>query len=128
VTEAERGRPILSGRRIPVRAVAVTAAAAFVIAVGALTTIDLVSGGSVGKGSGRTTFFSGDKGGASDSPKQQEQDATPQRQESPEKQQNQPTEPTTTSPQPEEQTPSETAPVPPPSDAPPGEPQSNSTP
>ena len=58
-------------RRIALGAVAATAAIAFVIAVVALTAGDLVSGGSIGKGAGRTTFFSG---GAS---KKQQQDATP---------------------------------------------------
>jgi hypothetical protein len=127
-TEAEPGRLALAGRRIPVRGVAMTAAVAFVVAIAALTTIDLVSGGSVGKGSGRTTFFSGNKSRAGDSAKQQEQEATPQRQESPDEQQNTPSAPTTTAPAPEEPTPSDTAPVPPPSEAPPGEPEPNSTP
>src|SRR5215212_1870379 len=64
VTEPQRGRAVLFGRRIPWRAVLVTAGVAFVIAVGAITAIDLVSGGSVGKGSGGTTFF---RGGSSSS-------------------------------------------------------------
>jgi hypothetical protein len=57
VTEPERGRAVLFGRRIPWRAVLVTGGVAFVIAVATITAIDLVSGGSVGKGSGGTTFF-----------------------------------------------------------------------
>jgi hypothetical protein len=64
VTEPERGRAVLFGRRIPWRAVLVTGGVAFVIAVATITAIDLVSGGSVGKGSGGTTFF---RGGSSSS-------------------------------------------------------------
>ncbi len=114
------GPQMLTKRRIAIGTVALTAAIACVIGIAALTTVDLVSGGSVGKGSGRTTAFGGG-GGGSDTTDQPERDANPARQEAP-AQETAPSEtPTTTSPAPEEQ-PSETAPVPPPSETPPGEP------
>jgi hypothetical protein len=47
VSEQERGGLTLSGRRVPWRAVLLTAAAAFVIAIGTITAIDLASTGSV---------------------------------------------------------------------------------
>jgi hypothetical protein len=47
VTEPERGRAVLFGRRIPWRAVLVTAGVAFAIAIAAITVIDLASSGSV---------------------------------------------------------------------------------
>jgi hypothetical protein len=47
VTEQERGRFTLAGRRIPWRAALLTAAAAFAIAIGTITAIDLASSGSV---------------------------------------------------------------------------------
>src|SRR5688572_8150652 len=53
-----RGSTMLTKRRIAIGTVAATAAIAFVIGIVALTTVDLVSGGSVGKGSGRSTLFS----------------------------------------------------------------------
>jgi hypothetical protein len=110
-------RTAITTRRIPVRAVAVTAAIAFMIGIAILTTVDLVSGGSVGKGSGRTTAFGGGGGGGSkDAQKQEEQNAKPQQQEqqpqteSPDRQQDQPSEPPATE-EPAPQTPpSETAP------------------
>ena len=46
-------------RSLALGAVAATAAIAFVVAVVVLTAGDLVSGGSIGKGGGRTTFFGG---------------------------------------------------------------------
>src|SRR5918994_1220805 len=56
-----------SRRRIALGVVAATGALAFVIGTVALTTVDLVSGGSVGKNSGRTTLLGGggDRGGTS---------------------------------------------------------------
>src|SRR5215211_4674323 len=107
-------------RRIAIGAVAATGAIAFVIGIAALTTIDLVSGGSVGKGSGRTTAFGG--GGGGDGQEKPSEDAAPERREAPAQPETAPAEPPeTTSPAPEE-TPSETAPVPPPAETPPGEP------
>ena len=48
-------------RRIALGVVAATAALAFVIAVAALTAGDLISGGSIGKGGGRTTLLGGQR-------------------------------------------------------------------
>jgi hypothetical protein len=108
-------------RRLALGAVAATAAIAFVIAVAALTAGDLISGGSIGKGSGRTTFFS------SSSKKQPEQqDAAPEQAEPKQVPTNEET-PTTEETAPEQQ-PSDTAPATPPPDAPPGEPDPNATP
>jgi hypothetical protein len=116
-------RTTLAKRRIAFGAVAATAAIAFVIGLVALTTVDLVSGGSVGKGSGRFTLGGGG-GDSQTKDQQQEKDATQQQQqESPDEQQTTPSEePSTTSPAPEEPPPTDTEPVPPPSETPPGEP------
>jgi hypothetical protein len=128
VTEPERGGSILSGRRIPWRAVLVTAATAFAIAVAVITTVDLVSGGSVGKGTGRSTFFGGSRSSGSsdqmDTTQPKPQPKPQPRQQSPNQQQNRPSEqqPTTREPAPEEPPPTNTAPVPAPSESPPGEP------
>jgi hypothetical protein len=110
VSESERGRAVLSGRRIPWRAVLLTAAAAFVIAVAAITVIDVVSGGSVGKGSGGTTLFRG--GNKSDnatengsSGKQQQEHQTPNQQSTTPEQT-----PTSTQPEQQQPPPSDTAP------------------
>jgi hypothetical protein len=120
-------RPQLSRRRVAIGGVVLTAAIAFVIGIAALTTADLVSGGSVGKGSGRTTLLGGSKSnGANDS----QQDATPQKQQGQEQQERPtttPDEPTTTSTAPET-TPSDTAPAPPTTTTPPGEPAPDETP
>ena len=108
-------------RRLALGVVAATAAIAFVIAVATLTAGDLISGGSIGKGGGRTTLFS-----PSAKKEQPKQDATPD--------QAQPEPSPTTEPTP---TTEEPAPVPPPSDtaatttppdAPPGEPAPDATP
>ena len=119
-----RGSTMLTKRRLAIGTVAATAAIAFVIGIVALTTVDLVSGGSVGKGSGRSTLFS-TSGGNKDEPSQRDesQDAKPnEQQQRPEQQQTAPSdEPTTTEPTPEETPPSDTAPVPP-AESPPGEP------
>jgi hypothetical protein len=117
---------MLTKRRIAIGTVAATAAIAFVVGIVALTTVDLVSGGSVGKGSGRSTLFSGSD--RKEQPQQdQSQDANPDQQQRPEEQQQTAPsdEPTTTEPAPDEQPPSDTAPVPPPSETPPGEPVPN---
>jgi hypothetical protein len=117
---------MLTKRRIAIGTVAATAAIAFVVGIVALTTVDLVSGGSVGKGSGRSTLFSGTD--RKEQPQQdQSQDANPDQQQRPEEQQQTAPsdEPTTTEPAPDEQPPSDTAPVPPPSETPPGEPVPN---
>jgi hypothetical protein len=120
-------RPTLTRRRIAIGGVALTAAIAFVIGIVALTTVDLVSGGSVGKGSGRTTLLSGSGSGGGE-PKDSQQDATPQQQQ-PEPRQEQNSQPsetgTTTAP---ETPPSDTAPAPPTSTTPPGEPAPDASP
>jgi hypothetical protein len=131
-TSLER-RPTLSRRRIAIGTVAATAAIAFVVGIVSLTTADLVSGGSVGKGSGRTTLLGGNGSGKGSDSKQDERDSSQQQQQqqqqqSPDRQQTTtPDEPTTTQPAPEQQQPSST-PVPPPSDTPPGEPESTPIP
>jgi hypothetical protein len=109
-------------RRIAIGAVAVTAALAFVIGIVALTTVDLVSGGSVGKGSGRTTVFGGN-GSGQDSSGTDETQQDQQRQDpvTPPADQPDTGEPAPTQSEPE-QPPSDTAPVPPPVETPPGEP------
>lgn len=114
---------MLTKRRIAIGTVAATAAAAFVIGLVALTTVDLVSGGSVGKGSGRLTLVGSGGDDTKDQPEKKE-DATPDQQRSPDQQETTPAEepPTTSEPAPEEPPPTDTAPVPPPSETPPGEP------
>jgi hypothetical protein len=118
---------MLTKRRIAIGTVGATAAIAFVIGIVALTTVDLVSGGSVGKGSGRSTLFSGGSNKKEQPQQDQSEDANPDQQQRPEEQQQTAPsdEPTTTEPAPDEQPPSDTAPVPPPSDTPPGEPLPN---
>jgi hypothetical protein len=128
----------LSRRRIAIGTVAATAAIAFIVGIATLTTADLVSGGSVGKGSGRSTLFGGSRDNESKQEErerdstQRERDSTQQEQkqqeQAPDRQQTAPSdEPTTTEPAPDEQPPSDTAPIPPPQ-APPGEPVPGSTP
>jgi hypothetical protein len=99
-------------RRLALGAVAATAAIAFVVAVVALTAGDLLSGGSIGKGGERLTFFGG--GGKQQQHEQQKQDATPQ-QTTPEQTGTTPEEPTTDT-APEQAPSSDTAPVAPPPD------------
>jgi hypothetical protein len=96
-------------RRIAVGVVAATAAMGFAIAVAALTAGDLISGGSIGKGDGPSTFFN-----PSAKKDQPQQDATTPEQAEPKQV------PTT------EETPTaeETAPEQPPSDTPPTTPLS----
>ena len=119
-----------SRRRIAIGTVAATAAIAFVIGIVTLTTADLVSGGSVGKGSGRTTLLGGAKKTGNAKQDEQGQDSTQQQndRQAPDRQQTTPSDqPTTTAPAPTEQPPSDTAPVPQ-TETPPGEPLPNSTP
>ena len=121
-----RASSMLTKRRIAIGTVAATAAIAFVIGILALTTVDLVSGGSVGKGSGRSTLFSGGGGGGGNKQEQpqQNQDTAPDQQRSPDQQETTPAEPpATTEPAPDtQQPPSDTAPVPPPTETPPAQP------
>jgi hypothetical protein len=122
-----RTSTMLTKRRIAIGTVAATAAIAFVIGIVALTTVDLVSGGSVGKGSGRLTLVGGDN--KKQEQKQQNQDTAPDQQRSTDQQETTPTDaPTTTEPAPEETPPSDTAPVPPPVETPPGEPAPQAVP
>ena len=111
-------------RRIAIGVVAATAAVALVVAIVALTTVDLVSGGSVGKGSGRTTFFS--------SPDRNGDRARPATEQRGEDQPEQPAEERPEASPPAETAPAETltdtAPVPPPAETPPGEPAPEGTP
>jgi hypothetical protein len=69
-------RPRASRRKIAVGVVAVTAVLAFAIAAVAMTGTELLTGGSIGKGEGDTTLFSGNskKSGQSD----QQQDSQPE--------------------------------------------------
>jgi hypothetical protein len=99
-------------RRLALGAVAATAAIAFVVAVVTLTARDLVSGGSIGKGGERLTFFGGS--GKKQQQEQQKQDATPQ-ETTPEQTGTTPEEPTTDT-APEQAPSSDTAPVAPPPD------------
>jgi hypothetical protein len=117
----------LSRRKIAIGGVALTAALAFVLGIAALTTVDLVSGGSVGKGSGRTTFFSGNKGQTA---KDEQQDSTPQKQqqESTDQQKSTPEQQPTTDEPATETPPSDTAPVTPTTTAPAGEPAPDTSP
>src|SRR4029453_6818918 len=67
----DSGSTMLTRRRIAVGTVAATAAIACVAGLLLLTTVDLVSGGSVGKGSGRLTLTGG--GGGDKTSEQQDQ-------------------------------------------------------
>ena len=121
-------RTALTRRRIAIGSVAATAAIACVIGLAALTTADLVSGGSVGKGSGRLTLGGGGGNGEEDTQQPAKDDSAPQGQDQSDQQQSTPTEqPETTTPPPDEP-PSDTAPVPPPVETPPGEPAPDATP
>jgi len=126
MAEPERAGLSLSGRRIPWRAVLVTGAAAFVIAIASITVIDLASGGSVGRGSGRTTLFNSSRN--SDTPTQKDSSGQDRQQGTPDQQSTPPDgSPTTT--QPDQQTPpSDTTPATPPSDTAPADPLQNPTP
>jgi len=55
------------GRRFPVKVVAATAALAFLIGAAILTVPELIAGESVGKSSGGTTLFGGDRSSTQDS-------------------------------------------------------------
>jgi hypothetical protein len=119
-----------SRRHIAVGAVAATAAIAFVIGILALTTLDLVSGGSVGKGSGRTTLLGGGGGGRGGDTSTEEQPTgggeggTSQ----PDEPADEPTSTAPTPSEPPEDQPSDTAPLPAPPQPAPGEPQQPTVP
>jgi hypothetical protein len=120
-----RGSPtLLTKRRIAIGTVAATAAIACVIGLLTLTTVDLVSGGSVGKGSGRLTLTGGGSDSKSSDERNDSTQGQQQQRQAPDQQQTRPSEqqPSPTQSTPEEPPPSDTAPVPPPSETPPGEP------
>jgi hypothetical protein len=108
-------------RRLALGVVIATGVIAFLIAVAVLTAGDLISGGSIGKGSGSTTFFS------PDSKKQSEQKDTTPQQTTPDQPTTTEQAPTAAEPAPEQQ-PSETTPAAPPPEAPPGEPAPDAAP
>jgi hypothetical protein len=108
-------------RRIALGVVAATAGIGFVIAVAALTAGDLISGGSIGKGSGPSTFFEPTSKQQPDQKDTTPQPTTPDQPATTEQ-------PTPTEEQPPEQQPSDTAPAAPPPEAPPGEPAPEAAP
>ena len=122
VSQSERGRPVLSGRRIPWRAVLLTGAAAFVIAIATITVVDLASSGSVNTTPlGRSTSTKSDNSAEKDSSGQdRQQQQTPEQSTTPEEA---PTESA-----PEETAPSDTAPTTPPTQTTPADPLDNATP
>jgi hypothetical protein len=122
VSQSERGRPVLSGRRIPWRAVLLTAAAAFVIAIATITLVDLASSGAVNTTPlGRSTSAKSDNSSQKDSSGQdKQQQQTPEQSTTPEEA---PPESA-----PEETPPSETAPTTPPTETTPADPLDNATP
>jgi hypothetical protein len=96
-------------RRVAIGAVAVTAMLAFAAAALAITGVDLISGGSIGKGSHKTTLFGGHKGGGTSG--QQPTTTTPtQTQQAPQGTTTSTTPKTTTQKKPQQTTPSQTTP------------------
>jgi hypothetical protein len=120
-----QGRPApLRRKHLAIGVVAATGAIAFVIGILTLTTVDLVSGGSVGKGSGRTSLFSDSK--PDENGKDGTEETAPADRERQDETRDQPsgdseTPDQTTEPQ-QDEPPSDTETAPPPDDAPPGEP------
>jgi len=111
-------RPTGRRRKVALGVVLSTAALAFLIAVVVLTVPELVTGGSIGKNSGRTTLFSGSKQDNGDKDGSTPRDTTTDEQKTEtEEQQTETQEQTTTD---EETTPTET--VPPATTAPPATP------
>jgi hypothetical protein len=99
-------------RRLAFGAVAATAAIAFVIGLVILTAVDLVSGGSIGKGGSRTTLLGGQP------KKQQKEQDTPEQQTTPDRTGTVTEQTPTTESAPEAPPPtSDTAPVAPPPDS-----------
>jgi hypothetical protein len=115
---------LLTRRRIALGTVVATAAIACVIGLLTLTTVDLVSGGSVGKGSGRFTLAGGSKSKSDQQDQQKDSGSQPSRQQESTSGQNSTQRDTTTTPTETTPTapPTDTAPVPPPSQTAPGEP------
>ena len=115
----DSGSTMLTRRRIAVGTVAATAAIACVAGLLLLTTVDPVSGGSVGKGSGRLTLTGGGEDKKSEQHDQQKDATQQQNKDSSEQQNSTPSGQTTTEPAPSE-TPTETTPTAP--ETAPGEP------
>jgi hypothetical protein len=103
-------------RRIAVGAVLTTSALALLIAVVALTVPELVAGGSIGKGDGRTTLFSPSKKKSDSSKEEEKPTETEQRQEQEQpaatEQETAPQQEQLTETTPEEELPTETTPPP----------------
>lgn len=105
-------------RRFALGAALATGAIAFVVAIAVITTADLVSGGSVGRGSGGTTLFGGGgRDGADEPQREEEQDrpagespARPDQTEQPAPEEPAPEEAAPAEPAPEEPAPEEPAP------------------
>jgi hypothetical protein len=118
------GSTMLTRRRVAVGTVAATAAIACVAGLLLLTTADLVSGGSVGKGSGRLTLTGGGGDKKSEQQDQQKDTTQQQKQDSTDQQNSAPSAgQTTTQPAPSDQEPpSDTAPTTPPAETSPEEP------
>ncbi|HET8820397.1 MAG TPA: hypothetical protein VFM57_02545 [Thermoleophilaceae bacterium] len=117
-----------SRRRIALGVVAATGALAFVIGIVALTTVDLVSGGSVGKGSGRTTLLGGGGDGGGTRTDQQPAERGDESTSQPDEPTDEPTSTAPTSTEPPEDEPSDTAPLPEPTEPAPGEPEQPAVP
>jgi hypothetical protein len=107
-------------RRIAIGAVAATALIAFVVAIAAITAGDLISGGSIGKGASKTTFF---RGGSGDSASERNEQSRPQDTgEQTQPQETPPTQSAPAAPAPAEPPAEEPPATPAPSEQPPGEP------
>ena len=119
-TRLAEGRPTLSRKRIAIGGVLATAGIAFLIAIVAITAADFATGGSIGKGSHRSTFFSGDKK-SQDTDQKQDTTEDPSTQTEQQPDQTETDEPATTTPAPEEPQ-SDTAPAPAPTETAPAEP------
>ncbi len=77
------GAPEPGRRRFPVKIVAITAALAFLIGAAILTVPELIAGDSVGKTSGGTTLFGGDRSASQDSSDSQGSEDSQQQQDQP---------------------------------------------
>jgi hypothetical protein len=123
-SRANSGTTMITRRRIAIGTVAATAAIACVVGLLLLTTVDLVSGGSIGKGSGRLTLTGGGGGEKKSEQQDQQKDTTQQqKQDSTDQQNSTPSGgQTTTQPAPSDQPPTDTAPTTAPQETPPGEP------
>ena len=112
-----------SRQRIALGVVAATGALAFVTGIVALTTVDLVSGGSVGEGSGRTTLLGGGGDGGGTGSDQQPAESGDESTSQPDEPADEPTSTAPPPSEPPEDEPSDTAPLPEPTEPAPGEPE-----